>query len=736
MTHLLPGGEVSRVHRARSPVPPRLPHFATPRSVHRLAAVAAGAYPSRRPPYAWSPGVPAPPGPCYWLVASGTPVGWRGGCLAVGLVRGAVRHYCLGGCSALVVCARRSRPVHGVWGQCRVLCLPRSPFPPCVSRAVCGRPCRPGVPYPRSLVRHSMRSVRPAGSIRLPFWYSPHVLCVCARSRSRGVRPTPRPLVGVARAPRAVLVLGAGRTVPRGLCPSACPASVPCSVWLACRGGGPVPFPPYLASGCALPVGWVCVSGAFQRRGVGVGGGGGRPARRPPQWCGRGGQWGGGSPYLGSSLCLPWAGNKAGVFGVALAMEGVAPIPLGFLLACCAQGRSVWRPCALARVCLSIAVPAGAGGWGRGGGPCCAPPPGRRGPSGGWGGPSPLPWGGWGARGPVARGSLGGSGETGGGVAPWFSSSLPRGGAAFGPLPRPPLVAGACPPGVRVRPGSWGSPGRRARPAAGGSAWRGGGGGGGAACDLPSPEEWPGGLAGRGDALPRSVPLSSLGGQQSGRQWGRSGHGGRGPHTAPVSVRVLPPGVVRVPSLCAGAGSPACRGRRQSRQWGAWGRAARGLSCVPPRATRPLQGVGGRPLCLRGWTASAPVARRPEGGVEGRGEGGSRRGLPPPCPGGVARGPRPSPTCSPARHSCGYMFSRGCRAAPGAGRGLAGRRWVSLAGRGRAASAPYPRGLARGAPRGGEGGGLFAAVCSPAFSGRARRRVASSVPRPPCCIPG
>ena len=81
-THLLPGGGVPRVHRAWSPVLPRRPRFATPRSVHQFAAVAAGAYPLRRPPNAWSPGAPAPPGPCYWLVASGTPLGWRGGCLA------------------------------------------------------------------------------------------------------------------------------------------------------------------------------------------------------------------------------------------------------------------------------------------------------------------------------------------------------------------------------------------------------------------------------------------------------------------------------------------------------------------------------------------------------------------------------------------------------------------------------------------------------------------------------
>ena len=77
-THLLPGGGVPRVYRARSPVPLRLPRFAIPQSVHQFAAVAAGAYPPLRPPNACSPGAPAPPRPCYWLVASETPLGWRG----------------------------------------------------------------------------------------------------------------------------------------------------------------------------------------------------------------------------------------------------------------------------------------------------------------------------------------------------------------------------------------------------------------------------------------------------------------------------------------------------------------------------------------------------------------------------------------------------------------------------------------------------------------------------------
>ena len=252
-THLLPGGGVPRVHRARSPVPPRLPHFTTPRSVHQFAAVAAGAYPLRRPPKAWSPGASALPGPCYWLVASGTPVGWRGGCLALGLVRSAVRHYCLGGCSALVVCARRSRPVRGGWGWGLVLCLPRFPlsaprFLRSVWRAVpsgCPLSSLAGTPF------HAVCAFRGLGPVAL-LVFPACPLCVCALALSRRPRPPPPPRVGVARAPRAVPVLGAGRAVPLGPCPSACPASVPCSVWLAWGGGGPVPFPPtWLGAACS-----------------------------------------------------------------------------------------------------------------------------------------------------------------------------------------------------------------------------------------------------------------------------------------------------------------------------------------------------------------------------------------------------------------------------------------------------------------------------------------------------
>ena len=291
----------------------------------------------------------------------------------------------------------------GVGAGAGCFVFPVSPFLPRVSCDVCVGPSRPGVPYPRSLVRHSMRSVCSAGSVLLPFWYSPGVLCVCVCARAVAASAPPPPAqVGVARAPRAVQVLGAGRALPRGPCPSVCPASVPCSVWLAWGGGRPGFVSPLPGFG-AVRSRW----GGSARLGRSNAGewGGGRPARRNPRWCGRGGQWGGGSPYLGPSLWLPSAGNKAGVFGVSLAIEGVAPLPLRFVLACCPQARPVWPPCALARVCLSVAVAAGAGGWGRGGGPCCPPPPPGAAVLLGGGGAVPSALGGVGGRrprGPVA----------------------------------------------------------------------------------------------------------------------------------------------------------------------------------------------------------------------------------------------------------------------------------------------------------------------------------------------
>ena len=251
-TDLLPGGRVPRVHRARSPVPPRLPLFATPQSVRQFAALGADAYPPRRPPNGWSPGVPALPGPCYWLIASGTPLGWRGGCLALGLVRGAMRHYCLGRCSALVVCVRRSRPVWGGPGRCQVLCLPCFPLPTprflrCVWQAVpsvCPLSSLAGTPF------HAVCAFSGLGPVAL-LVFPAFPMCVCALHA-----PDPFPgLVWRAHLARSRCwaLVGPFHSV------RAPPRVRPWSRALfgLLGGGQPGPVSPYLASGCALPVGRV-----------------------------------------------------------------------------------------------------------------------------------------------------------------------------------------------------------------------------------------------------------------------------------------------------------------------------------------------------------------------------------------------------------------------------------------------------------------------------------------------
>ena len=85
------------------------------------------------------------------------------------LVRGAVRHYCLGGCSAMLVLAQSLR--QGGWAG-RVL-LPAPPSLMSLSRVprgACGGLPRVGFPCFRLLVRHSMRSLRSASSVWLHFW--------------------------------------------------------------------------------------------------------------------------------------------------------------------------------------------------------------------------------------------------------------------------------------------------------------------------------------------------------------------------------------------------------------------------------------------------------------------------------------------------------------------------------------------------------------------------------------
>ena len=122
--------------------------------------------------------------------------------------------------------------------------LPAPRVPRCVWRAVpsgCPLPSLAGTPF------HAVCAFRALGPVALPVVPTcPFRVCALALSRC----PLPPPLGGVARASRVVPELGAGRAVPRGPCPFACPAPVPCSVWRAWGGGGPVPVPPYLAGGC------------------------------------------------------------------------------------------------------------------------------------------------------------------------------------------------------------------------------------------------------------------------------------------------------------------------------------------------------------------------------------------------------------------------------------------------------------------------------------------------------
>ena len=175
----------------------------------------------------------------------------------------------------------------------------------------------------------------------------------------------------------------------------------------------------------------------------------------------------------------------------------------------------------------------------------------------------------------------------------------------------------------------------------------GGLGGGGGACAVPPSCAAGAGPVGRGVALPHSVPLPSLGRQQSGRHWRCAVHGGRGPpyHSASCSpgfsgydlcgVQVRrrglacssrPPGVPAAgagggshsgSSLGRGADHPPCLGGRgpgPPRLAGRWGGGAGGggvsprLPCSPsgrrPAVLHPgpLRVAGAFPSGVRVWS--------------------------------------------------------------------------------------------------------------------------------------
>ena len=137
----------------------------------------------------------------------------------------------------------------------------------------------------------------------------------------------------------------------------------------------------------------------------------------------------------------------------------------------------------------------------------------------------------------------------------------------------------------------------------------GGGLGGGGACAGSSGCAAGAGPVGRGVALPLSVPLPSLGRQQSGRHWRCAVHGGRGPpyHSGSCSPGFSGYDLCGVPVRRRG---PACSSRPPCElAAGAGGRVTLRL---------PSRAGGAHPPCLGGW-GPGPRGWRAGGGAGGGG---------------------------------------------------------------------------------------------------------------------
>ena len=193
--------------------------------------------PGRRRRWARATGL-SPVGPPWAGAEAAQPRGWGVALCATTALAGAVPRLCVRGA--------RGRfggfgPVPGVVS----LSFP-PPRPACSAlrwRAVpsgCPLPSLAGTPF-RTVC--AFRALGPVALLVVPA--CPFRVCALALSRC----PLPPPLGGVACAPRVVPALGAGRAVPRGPCPSACPAPVPCSVWRAWGGGRSGPGSPLLGLG-------------------------------------------------------------------------------------------------------------------------------------------------------------------------------------------------------------------------------------------------------------------------------------------------------------------------------------------------------------------------------------------------------------------------------------------------------------------------------------------------------
>ena len=400
---------------------------------------------------------------------------------------------------------RGSEPASVCTGYCvsSFLTLPAPRVPRCVWRAVpsgCHLPSLAGTPF------HAVCAFRVLGPVAL-LVVPACPLRVCALALPR--RPLPPPLGGVACAPGAVPALGAVRAVPRGPCPSACPALVPCCVWRAWGGAVRSRFPPTWLGVVAVAEGrprggclpllrgasevrrspspdcpptgravgvrypravgagvWVwgpysvplartpcggCVPRggpvAFVCRGAGLGGGG---VRRAPRLRGRGAPVGRGVA-LPRSVPLPSLGRQQSGCHWRRSVHGGRGAP--YRSGSCSSAFTGCDLCGVLARWRGLAYsprflwePAA---WA--GGRAAVRLLSRAGGRG-----IIPPASGGGGRGP--RALLAGGWGLGGGVAPQPPRS-PSGWRPAVPHPGPPRVVGALPSGVRVRPGLRGRPG-------------------------------------------------------------------------------------------------------------------------------------------------------------------------------------------------------------------------------------------------------------------------------------
>ena len=235
-------------------------------------------------------------------------------------------------------------------GRYLVLCLSLFPLPAprvrrCVWRVVpsgCPSPSLAGTPFH---VVCAFRALGPVAPLVVPV--CPFRVCALALS----LCPLPPPLGGVACAPRVVPALGAGRAVPRGPCPSACPVPVPCSVWRAWGGAVRSRFPPTWLGVVGVAAGGP-VGGAFYRCEGRLGSCAPPPPTARPL---------GGLP--GPAIHVLW-GRACGCGGPALSPRPARPVGAA------RRGAGLWRSCAGGR--------AGGGGSVRGTPQLC----GRGGPVG------------------------------------------------------------------------------------------------------------------------------------------------------------------------------------------------------------------------------------------------------------------------------------------------------------------------------------------------------------------